>query len=465
MDPLGIVACSDTLIKTEIGITSHWMGTLNQEGAELRILVQIQQASDGTLAGTMHNIDVGQVNIPVSVGSFRESAVRFEASSIGGSYAGRFHRDGQEIKGTWTMVGEECRLILRRVQPSPVDGLWTGTLKHESLQLRLLFYIGGSPKGLMATMKSLDQSEMIIPMNSASFIGRAIVLEAESIGGRFTGQFGQDVGRIEGTWNQGGLGLPLSLSRIADEEDLQSNRPQEPEPPYPYREFEVEYQKDHAGPVLAGTLNVPDGEGPFPAVLLIAGSGQLDRDETMYGHRPFLVLADWLTRHGIAVLRADKRGIGESGGDYMKATTSDFAEDADAGVAYLKERHEVDSARIGLIGHSEGGEIACMLASRNSDVAFIVLMAAPGLSGWELAGQQARRAAEMHGLDPDEAERRNKDLASLIRTRKTKRYSVESSKKGIRICRNPNALQQSKMRHTRGSATRSDSIRRTTSSR
>jgi pimeloyl-ACP methyl ester carboxylesterase len=398
----------------EIGMSSHWMGTLNPGGHELRIVVEIKQSSRGTLDGSMHNFDIGWMNIPISAGSFQKSAVRFEVSSIDASYAGKIHRSGQKIEGTWTMNEKESPLILHRVLPSPIDGIWTGTLQHASLLLRLVFYIGSGPENLIATMKSLDQSESVIPIHSVTFNGETVVLESDAIGARFTGRLNPELGHIEGKWYQSALELPLDLRRIEDEEDLESSRPQVPVPPYPYRESEIEYQYDNAGPVMAGTLTLPEGEGPFPAVLLIAGSGGLDRDESMCGHRPFLVLADALTRRGIAVLRADKRGVGESGGDYMTATTSDFARDAEAGVACLKRHPDVDGARIGLIGHSEGGLIACMLASRNPDVRFIVLMAAPGVTGRDLAGQQGRREAAIQGFDPDEAERRNKDLASLL---------------------------------------------------
>ena len=143
------------------------------------------------------------------------------------------------------------------------------------------------------------------------------------------------------------------------------SRPQEPKRPYPYLEEEVTYENAKAGFTLAGTLTMPRAGGPFPAVLLITGSGAQDRDETVCGHRPFLILADYLTRRGIAVLRVDDRGVGGSKGDASQATSEDFADDVLAGVAYLKTRKEIDPKRIGLIGHSEGGIIAPMVAVRS----------------------------------------------------------------------------------------------------
>jgi pimeloyl-ACP methyl ester carboxylesterase len=136
----------------------------------------------------------------------------------------------------------------------------------------------------------------------------------------------------------------------------------------------------------------------------------------MSGHRPFLVLADHLTRHGIAVLRSDDRGVGESGGDFHQATTSDLATDAEAAVAWLRSRRDVDAGRIGLIGHSEGGLIAAMVAARDDDVAAIVLMAAPGVPPWQLARDQARRQAELSGGDGEAAAAFNGDIAAIIRS-------------------------------------------------
>ncbi|SPE39804.1 conserved hypothetical protein [Candidatus Sulfopaludibacter sp. SbA3] len=393
------------------------MGTLEQDGGKLRVLVHIRESADGTLEGTMDNLDVGWMHIPITVSTFQDFTLRFQAWRIDGLYEGKIARDGETIKGTWRMDKDATPLTLRRVQPSPIEGIWKGTLRVPGMELRLVFYIASSPDELIAAMKSCDQGDAMIPMGSVKLIGKAIIMEALAIAARFEGKVDQGGDAIEGTWNQGSLALPLTLQRIAEEEE-DAGRPQDPVPPYPYGEEEVRYRNERAGCELAGTFTIPEGDGPFPAVLLIAGSGALDRDERMNRHRPFLVLADYLTRRGIAVLRADKRGVGESGGDHITATTTDFAMDAEAGVAFLETRGEVDRHRIGVLGHSEGGEIACMLAARNSTLAFIVLMAAPGVPGWILAGQQARRTAELHGLDPEAAAQHNMEVAVLLRDEK-----------------------------------------------
>ncbi|MCX5925195.1 MAG: alpha/beta fold hydrolase [Candidatus Dependentiae bacterium] len=166
-------------------------------------------------------------------------------------------------------------------------------------------------------------------------------------------------------------------------------RPQEPQLPYPYRQEQVSYTTNAGDITISGTLTLPDTQNRLcPAVLLIAGSGPQDRNESVCGHKPFLVIADYLTRQGIAVLRVDKRGVGESTGNYDTATTADFAADVHAGIQYLVNRTEINSHQIGLIGHSEGGLIAPLVATQSKNVAFIILLAAPGVNGEEIACEQ-----------------------------------------------------------------------------
>jgi hypothetical protein len=175
-----------------------------------------------------------------------------------------------------------------------------------------------------------------------------------------------------------------------DRADAQASppRPQTPKPPFPYRERAAVYDNPVDKTRIAGTLTVPAGTGPHPAVLLLPGSGPLDRDETMLpGHKPFWVIADYLTRRGIAVLRSDDRGVGDSAGDYSAATGEDLADDALAGIAWLRRQPEIDPSRVGLIGHSQGGLLATLAAGRSKNVAFVVLLAAPALPDRE-AGQQ-----------------------------------------------------------------------------
>ena len=189
-----------------------------------------------------------------------------------------------------------------------------------------------------------------------------------------------------------------------DEAPAPPKRPQEPEPPFPYEAEDVTFPNEADDVKLAGTLTLPDTADVYPAVVLITGSSPQDRDEALAGHRPFLVLADHLTRQGIAVLRYDDRGVAASTGDFAQATTEDFARDAEAAVAYLKTRPEIDADRIGLLGHSEGGLVAPMVATRSGGVAFLVLLASPGVTGEEILYEQGDLIGKAEGASASQVE-------------------------------------------------------------
>jgi len=202
----------------------------------------------------------------------------------------------------------------------------------------------------------------------------------------------------------------LAAGEVAAKEVV---RPQEAKPPFPYDTVEVQFENKPAGATLAGTLSVPQGKGPFPCVVMVTGSGPQDRDESLLGHRPFFVIADHLTRHGIAVLRYDDRGTAKSTGTFATATSDDFAEDALAAVGFLKTRKEVDAKRIGIVGHSEGGLIAPMCAAKSTDVAFIVLLAGTGMTGAELLPLQGKLISMAAGVPEAEAELQSQEAAKL----------------------------------------------------
>jgi len=282
------------------------------------------------------------------------------------------------------------------VNDNEIAGLWMGYLKVSGIELRIVFNISSNTeKSFTATMDNPDIGLKGIPVDEVTLEKDKISLQVGSIKSLYEGTI-RDRLTIEGQWTQGGKSFPMVLNRV--DKALELRRPQEPEKPYPYNEEEVVYDNRNAGVKLAGTLTLPRSEGQFPAVVLITGSGQQDRDETLLGHRPFLVLADNLTRRGIAVLRLDDRGIGGSTGNFSLATSEDFAGDVLAGVEYLKSRKEIDPKQIGLIGHSEGGMIAPMAATRSQDVAFIVMMAGQGLTGEELLHLQQDRIFRANGV-------------------------------------------------------------------
>ena len=279
-----------------------------------------------------------------------------------------------------------------------VEGDWKGVLDVGVAQLRIVFHITGGEDGLTATMDSPDQGASGIPVPEVTVDPPSVVLGLPAIQGRYEGELDASGDTIHGTWSQGPQSFALDLTRGTVEAPP---RPQEPTEPVPYSVLDVTFPSVAEGVTLAGTLTTPRGQGPWPAAVLVSGSGPQDRNETLVGHRPFLVLADHLTRQGIAVLRYDDRGVAESGGDFATATSADFALDAEGAVRYLQGRSEVDPARVGVIGHSEGGLIAPMVAtSMGTDLGYIVLLAGPGISGEEILALQQTLILEADGADP-----------------------------------------------------------------
>ena len=284
-----------------------------------------------------------------------------------------------------------------------VAGEWQGALRAGAQSLRVAVHIEADADGTFrGTLDSLDQGARGIPLNAIAVNDRQLTFTVPTVSGSFSGTLSTDGNTIDGQWSQG-ASLPLVLTRGAP--IAVPRRPQTPVKPYPYRDEPVTFVNSAAGISLAGTLTIPPGDGPFPAVMLITGSGAQDRNESIVGHQPFLVLADHLTRHGIVVLRADDRGVGQSGGNFAAATTADFATDVEAGLVFLRSRVEVDPRRVGLIGHSEGGMIAPMVAARDTSVRFVVLMAGPGVPGDQVIVEQTRLMSLATGVMPDVAER------------------------------------------------------------
>lgn len=260
-----------------------------------------------------------------------------------------------------------------------ITGDWNGLLEVGGQKLRLVFHIMSTDEGLTATMDSPDQGAFDLPVSRVSFSDQRLELTVDMAQITYAGELKDGI--LEGTFQQMGNEFPLDLQREALEKPVY-NRPQEPQEPFGYRIEEVVFPNPGAGIKLAGTLTLPEGEGIFPAVVMISGSGAQNRDEEILGHKPFWIIADHLTRNGIAVLRFDDRGVGASEGDASTGTTYDFATDALSAVRYLKTRPEI--GKIGLVGHSEGGVIAPIAASQCEEVDFIVLLAGTGIRGDKL---------------------------------------------------------------------------------
>lgn len=283
-----------------------------------------------------------------------------------------------------------------------VTGQWNGALKIQGVELHLVFHIQKSGEIYSATLDSPDQGAKGIPASFVTINNDSLTVEIKSIGGKYNGKIESD-NKITGIFTQMGMKLPLDLEKGKTEE-VKLVRPQEPAKPYPYYSEEVKFANKIDGDTLAGTLTLPQKAGIFPVVVMITGSGPQNRDEELMGHKPFLVIADYLTRNGIGVLRYDDRGTASSTGNFAKATTYDFSKDAESAVNYLLTRKDINKKKIGLMGHSEGGIIAPMIASRNKNVSFIVLLAGTGVRGDKLLAMQSEAIGRASGMSEKQLE-------------------------------------------------------------
>ncbi len=290
-------------------------------------------------------------------------------------------------------------------QEKNISGVWLGKLElPNTMKLTVVFNISVNSDGTFtSTLDSPDQGAKGIPTESTTVSGDSINISIPAIRGNYKGKIFFEDMKIEGKWSQGGMSLDLVVNKVDKVEEVK--RPQEPKEPFPYNAEEVLFENEKDNVTLAGTLTYPKDGNNFPAVVLITGSGGQNRNEELLGHKPFLVIADYLTRNGIAVLRFDDRGIAESTGNHESATSEDFGKDVLAAVEFLKERKEVDKSKIGLIGHSEGGLIAPIAAVNSNDVAFIILMAGPGIPGDSILVLQNELILRAEGSSEDEIQK------------------------------------------------------------
>jgi pimeloyl-ACP methyl ester carboxylesterase len=305
------------------------------------------------------------------------------------------------------LAGPPAAVHAQTTAPAALDGTWHGTLDTGGQQLTVVFHLKRKGEGdaLTATMDVPQQSVSGVSVSDVRATGDSLRLEVAQIGGVFKGTRTTD-GPIDGTWRQSGASFPLVLRKGAPEtseaetsEADAPDRPQTPEPPFPYEREDATFRNADAGVTLAGTLTTPEGEGPHPAVVLVSGSGPQNRNGVVAGHETLHVLADALTRRGIAVLRYDERGVGESTGSFSGATTEDFAGDVRAALDWLRQREGL--GKIGVVGWSEGALVAPMLAARSSALPdFLVLMGAPGVPGKQILLKQRALIAEAQGAPP-----------------------------------------------------------------
>ncbi len=288
--------------------------------------------------------------------------------------------------------------------PSPV-GDWQGKLDIQpGVSLTLVVHIEQQGDTLTSTLDSPDQGSYGIPVANTQLESSTLTLDIAIIGAKLVATVGDDT--LKGTFTQAQQDLPITLSKLNVEQQQALKdkfaRPQMPKAPFPYEIEEVTYPHLSKEFDFAATLTLPEGKGPFPLAILVTGSGPQDRDETLAQHKPFWVLADHLTRQGIAVLRSDDRGTGESGGDFSSADLNAFVTDIHSAYQFAAQHPNIDKAAIGIIGHSEGGVTGPMFAAQYPDkVAFMIMMAGLGVDGTTLwATQQSDIAAALGMADP-----------------------------------------------------------------
>jgi fermentation-respiration switch protein FrsA (DUF1100 family) len=297
-----------------------------------------------------------------------------------------------------------------------LPGSWLGKLSTNGIDLRLVFNFKINEKdSLTATMDSPDQGAKNIPLGRVILNGQKLTIQAPALMGEYNGNVTGD-STIDGTWTQRGANFAVNLKKLRTAFSV--NRPQEPKPPFPYTSEDITFTNTNFNIKLAGTLTIPNGNGPFRAVIMITGSGAQNRNEELLGHKPFLVIADYLSRNGIAVLRYDDRGVGGSQGNYSEATSADLSTDAEAAFEFLRKNPKINPGKIGFIGHSEGGLIAPIAASANHEVGFIVSLAGPGVTGQQIIIRQSQEISRLSGEKESaikENTETNKKLYAVLR--------------------------------------------------
>jgi pimeloyl-ACP methyl ester carboxylesterase len=295
---------------------------------------------------------------------------------------------------------------------SAVAGYWDGSIALPGTALGIRVHFALEDGAWTGTIDIPMQGARGLPLDNIVVSGDSITFAIAGVPGDPTFNGVIDGDAIAGPFSQSGQTFSFELTRGTEEAP---KRPQDPEPPFPYSSEDLTFQNGDI--TLAGTLTIPEGEGPFPAVVLLTGSGPQNRDEEIFDHRPFHVIADYLSRRGIAVLRYDDRGVGSSTGSITEATSADFAQDALAAVSLLAQDARVDRGRIGLLGHSEGALVAPIAVNESDAIAFVVLLAAPGVPLAELLALQSEHVARAEGRDEETVQKLgalNRELAALL---------------------------------------------------
>ncbi len=396
--------------------TSTWKGTLDARGTQLRLELDVTEMG-GALSGELRSLDQGNAKMKVVDITVEGDTLSFSVPQVGAAFSGKYAKDRSVAEGTFSQGGARLPLTLSlsgvsaATQPAKsVESLkeaWIGKLQMGVIQPVMQFRIVTRDSGETAAyFDSVTEGRTDFDATWSSD-GDTLKFDVPQIRLSYVGTLNDRGDSAEGTWSQGGRAIPLTLTKQATEYDnvnVWENRPQRPVAPFPYQAEEVTFENKLDSVTLGGTLTIPKSPGRHPAVILVSGSGPQDRDETLMGHKPFLVLADYLSRRGIAVLRYDDRGTAASTGEFENATTEDFARDASAAVDFLKEHAQINPKEIGMAGHSEGGLIAPMVVGMRDDVSFVVLLAATGVDGATISLSQSEAMLRAAGTDEGEIE-------------------------------------------------------------
>jgi len=421
---IGIVVAAPAAAQEAPDIAGDWHGTVTPAQFSVTLVLHVTRGEDGTLGGGIENFDQNPGNAaPLTEIAVADGRLTFRVGSINATYEGTWDEAAQQWTGTLNQ-GAALPLNLAQGAPPPrpviagLDGVWRGTVERNGVSLRQVLRGRTVAQGTFILYDSPDQLVQGVPVADIARDGQAVSFTAFGGVTRFTGTLSEDGTQLAGAWvtpNQ--PDMATTFTRTAT--DLSAgppplNRPQEPKGPFPYRAEEVAFDNPAApGVRLAGTLTLPEGDGPFPAAILLTGSGPQNRDEELMGHKPFAVIADHLTRNGIAVLRFDDRGTAGSTGDWATATSPDHASDANAAFAWLATRPEVRRDAIGMIGHSEGSITGPTAMASNDDVAYFVSLAGVGTDLVQLLLSQRRLLVTQMGIAQEEIDRQEPVMRAL----------------------------------------------------
>lgn len=387
-------------------VVGDWMGELQIPNSSLRLWLTVERDVEGNLHASLDSIDQAPgKKLTVGDISVQDKQLSFKIPKISASYSGEWNEQTQQWQGLFNQ-GRSFDLNFARGKPKAdpiypeLNGKWQAEISGHPLIVR----INSDKMGTKAVLDSPDENVTGLPISALTFSNGEIFFLIPTAKVTFKGTVAGAASQFSGQWvQQGQPRRQLTFVKLADVSSQHvSKRPQHPTGQQPYQSKPVRFKNVQAtGVELAGTLTLPEGKGPFAAAILISGSGPQDRNESFMGHKPFAVIADYLTRNGIAVLCYDDRGIEQSTGDYYSATSLDFASDANAAFDYLSNRKDINVNAIGMIGHSEGGLIAPLAADINKKIAFIVLLAGPGVKTPDLMLAQQKAMARLQNIPED----------------------------------------------------------------